>query len=245
MAKKKQRKRPGNPLGERGRQMAYFWLSQNLNKEVAYKDLCAYIVQKFNVSKRTAKNWIKHVRDTLADGGTIHPVSDEPLPEEVRSTWVELPKSDPPLQEAKDGTIAKARIRLADVDAERWEQVYQCMLRIEQYRDHADLTRVGGSKDYYQAERLALDYLAHLTKLLGWHSMPPDRLMSQPEVRAKAIIEIERGMNHMRKREVERILKAGQKRLNELEAEKAARDAQTPESESAEQHYQTEVTAVM
>jgi hypothetical protein len=239
------KRRSGNPLGERGRQLAKFEIQESLKKDTQYSVIVEILSTKFQVSKRTVKNWIAEVRNAMREGKEFTNIADAPLPPNAREHWTQLPQADPPLVDPSDGKIGKARVRLADVDAERWEQVCTMMARKAKYELLADELSRKGEPGWSQAENIVINYQKQLSSVLGWNSMPPDRLMSQPEVRAKAIAEMERGAQYMSEREVRRVMKAFSRRLEKIEEEKRAKTESTEAERAAIAQAKEEIEGVL
>ncbi len=181
-----------------------------------YRDIVAVLMEHANIKKRTAKDWIAKARAAGPDG--------KPPPKQ---------KPEPVAELLTVGNFAAARWEVADLYAGR----------ARLYREEADRLLADGNKLYSQAERLAISYSTLLAKLVHWEQLPPERLMSQPEVREQAMVAIEQSLQYMTAYELTAHIRACEAERTRR-AELRAQGARHASEETRRQVLADKVTAV-
>lgn len=90
----------------------------------------------------------------------------------------------------------------------RWDEANSIKKRQVRYRQLADQYRTEGDRAFFSAERLAIQLTDQLIKLFHWGTIPPERFMSDPDMRALAINEMLRGLTFMTDSELFKLLES-------------------------------------
>lgn len=189
-----------------------------------YMDVARLIAEREGVNERTAKNWISYARKQRAN--TALPL----ITEKMASDAVHPPPTT-----------------VVDVDQTnygeaRWEQLEFCRDRIKIYQELADKLIAKDGRPY-DAEKLVLSYSQMLGRLVHWYQLPPERMMTQPAIRAAAVKALIQGFQHMDHGELHQILQAGAAE-HEHRIAQANRD-ENPAESAAETEYQESVQDVL